>query len=112
MIQPQIVTQGDYGYQLPFTLEDGSGNAVNLTGISSLVITVQDSQDPTQTALFSGAMAVDSASSGTCHYLVASGNFPSPGTFLAQITATWSTEVLTWNGVKIIVEPSLPKSNN
>jgi len=113
ILQPQIVGQNDYGYQLPFTLEDGNGNAVNLTGISSLVLTVQDSQDPTGTALFSGSMTVDSAVDGTCHYTVASGNFPNPGTFLAQIVATWSgTEVLTWSGIKIIVEPKLPKTIN
>jgi len=112
MIQPQIVTQGDYGYELPFTLEDGNGNAVSLSGITSLVITVQDSQDPSSTALFTGNLTVDDAAEGTCHYTVASGNFPNPGTFLAQITASWSGEVLTWSGVKIIVDPSLPKANN
>lgn len=112
MIQPQVVTQGDYGYELPFTLEDGSGDAVSLSGITSLALTVQDSQDPTGTALFTGSMTVDNASEGTCHYTVASGNFPNPGTFLAQITAAWSGEQLTWNGIKIIVVPALPKSNN
>lgn len=112
ILQPQIVGQNDYGYQLPFTLEDGNGNAVNLSG-ATLLFTVQDAQDPTGTALFSGAITVDNASAGICHYTVASGNFSSPGTFLAQITATWpSSEVLTWSGVTIIVEPQLPKSNN
>jgi hypothetical protein len=112
ILQPQIVGQNDYGYELPFTLEDGNGNAVNLAG-ASLTITVQDSQDPSGQALFTGSMTIDSATAGTCHYTVASGNFPNPGTFLAQITATWSTsEVLTWSGVTIIVEPKLPKTNN
>src|SRR4051794_35339249 len=113
ILQPQIVAQNDYGYQLPFTLEDGNGNAVNLTGISALTLTVQDSQDPTGTALFTGAITVDSATLGIAHYTVASGNFPNPGTFLAQIAATWtSSEALTWTGIKIIVEPTLPKSIN
>jgi hypothetical protein len=112
ILQPQIVGQGDYGYELPFTLEDGNGNAVSLSG-ASLTFTVQDSQDPSGTALFTGSMTVDNAVAGTCHYTVASGDFPNPGTFLAQITATWpSTEVLTWSGITIIVEPKLPKSNN
>ena len=112
ILQPQIVGQNDYGYELPFTLQDGNGDAVNLTD-ASLSITVQDSQDPTGTALFTGSMTTDDATAGTCHYTVASGNFPNPGTFLAQVTATWSsTEVLTWSGITIIVEPKLPKSNN
>jgi hypothetical protein len=111
ILQPQIVGQGDYGYQLPFTLQDGNGNAVNLSG-ATLVINVQDSQDASDELLFSGSMTIDNASAGTCHYTVAQGNFPSPGTFLAQIVATWSsTEVLTWTGVKIIVEPQLPRVN-
>jgi len=58
-------------------------------------------------------MTVDNGPAGTCHYTVASGNFPNPGTFLAQVTGTWSSsEVLTWSGITIIVEPKLPKSNN
>ncbi|HLY40472.1 MAG TPA: BppU family phage baseplate upper protein [Terracidiphilus sp.] len=112
IVQPQTVTQNDYGYELPFTLEDGNGNAVNLSG-ATLVLNVQDSQDGEQELIFSGGMTIDSASAGTCHYTVAQGNFPNPGTFLAQITATWpSSEVLTWSGITIIVEPALPKSNN
>lgn len=112
IIQPQTVGQGDYGYELPFTLQDGNGNAVDITA-AALVINVQDTQDPTSTTLFSGNMTVDNGPSGTCHYTVAQGNFPNPGTFLAQIVATWSpTEVLTWSGVTIIVAPKLPKSNN
>jgi hypothetical protein len=112
IVQPQTVTQGDYGYNLSFTLEDGNGNAVDITS-ASLVINVQDSQDPSGTLLFTGSMAIDSGPAGTCHYTVASGNFPSTGTFIAQIVATWSpSQQLTWNGVKLIVEPALPKSNN
>jgi hypothetical protein len=112
ILQPQIVGQGDYGYQLPFTLQDGNGNPVDIS-TASLVINVQDSQDATQTVLFSGAMTVDNGPSGTCHYTVGSGNFPNPGTFLAQVVATWSSsEALTWSGIKIIVEPKLPKAIN
>lgn len=112
ILQPQIVGQNDYGYELPFTLLDGNGDAVNITD-ASLAITVQDAQDPSGEALFTGSMNVDRGPAGICHYTVASGNFPNPGTFLAQVTATWSsTEVLTWSGITIIVEPKLPKSNN
>jgi hypothetical protein len=111
LIQPFYAAQNAYGYQLPFTLEDGDEDPVDLTN-AVLTLTVQDSQDPTQTTLFSGSMSVDDAAAGECHYTVASGNFPNPGTFLAQVTATWPSESLTWPGVTIIVEPQLPKSNN
>jgi hypothetical protein len=112
MIQPQYVTQNDYGYQLPFTLEDGNGNPVDISS-ATLVLNVQDSQDPTQTLLLGGSMTVDDGPSGTCYYTPASGDFPSVGTFLAQVQATWSpTQQLTWSGIKIIVTPALPQSNN
>jgi hypothetical protein len=112
IIQPQTVGQGDYGYELPFTLEDGNGNPVDITS-AVLVINVQDSQDPSQTDLFSGSMTVDSGPAGTCHYTVAQGDFPTPGTFIAQITATWSsTQVLTWSGITIVVRPKVPQANN
>jgi hypothetical protein len=113
MIQPQIIVQSDYGYELPFTLQDANGNAVNLTG-TSLAFKVQSAQDQTQTDLtLSGSMTIDSAVAGTCHYTVGSGDFPNPGTFNTMIVATWSSsEVLSWTGPQLIVNPSLPKSNN
>jgi hypothetical protein len=112
VIQPQILVQGDYGFELPFTLEDSLGNPVDIT-LASLTISVQDGQDPDQADLFSGPMSVDLGGDGTCHYTVAQGNFPDPGVFLAQITATWAPSiVLTWPTFQIKVLPSLPQSNN
>ena len=109
----QKIVQNDWGYQIPFTLEDGNGSPVNLTG-ASLAMKVQNSQDPTSTDLtLGGSIALDSPTLGTCHYTVANGDFPTAGTFLVQVTATWaSTEVLTWSGLILIVIPSLPKSLN
>lgn len=113
MIQPLQVVQNDYGYQLPFTLQDGSGNAVNLSG-AALSFKVQSAQDPSQALLtLTGSMSIDSGAAGTCHYTAGSGDFPNPGKFLASITATWSsTEVLTWSGIPITVLPALPVLNN
>jgi hypothetical protein len=112
VIQPKIVGQGDYGYALPFTLEDSDGNPVDIS-LASLVMSVQDRQDPTQSASFSSPMTVDSGADGVCRYTVSQGDFPNPGVFLAQITATWAaSEVLTWPSIQIIVRPRLPQSNN
>jgi hypothetical protein len=113
MIQPQIITQNDYGYEIPFTLEDGNGNAVNLTG-ATLVLKVQSAQDPSATNLtLGGSMTIDSPSAGTCHYTVANGDFTNPGAFLTAVTATWSSsEVLTWTGPQLIVQSALPQSMN
>ena len=113
MIQPIQVVQNDFGYNIPFTLEDGNGNAVNITS-ATLSFSLQSAQDPTQTlSTLTGSMAIDSGIAGTCHFTPASGDFASPGTFLASITATWSSsEVLTWSGLTVIVAPKLPVTIN
>ena len=113
MIQPQEVVQNDYGYQIPFTLLDGNGNPVNLTS-ATLTLKVQSAQDPSGTNLtLGGSMTIDGASAGTCHYTVAAGDFPNPGSFLTTVTAVWSgTEALTWIGPMLTVLPSLPQSMN
>ena len=109
---PVEVVQNDYGQQIPFTLLDGNGNIVDLTN-SSLVMKVQNSQDPTQTDLtLTGSMAIDVAASGTCHYTIANGDFATPGTFLIQVTASWSGVVTTWSGLKLIVIPAMPRTLN
>jgi hypothetical protein len=113
MIQPQEITQGDFGYQIPFTLQDGNGDAVNLTS-ASLTFKVQSAQDASDTDLtISGSMTIDSVTAGTCHYTVASGDFPNPGTFNTMVVAVWSsTETLSWIGPQLIVKPALPRVNN
>jgi hypothetical protein len=112
IIQPIPVNQNDYGYELgPWTLEDGAGNPQDLTA-ATLVLNVQDTQDPSGALLFSGVISVDTASEGLVHYTVASGNFPRPGVFLAQIVASYSGEQVSWPTFQIIVVPALPKSNN
>jgi hypothetical protein len=93
-------------------LQDGIGNPVNLTG-ATLALKVQSSQDPSDILLpLTGIMAIDNPVDGTCHFSVATGDFPNPGTFLAQITATYGTETISWGGFQIIVQPTLPKSIN
>jgi hypothetical protein len=113
IIQPIQVNQGDYGYELgPWTMEDGSGNALNLTG-ATLALNVQDSQDPDSDLLFSGSISIDNATEGLVHYTVAQGNFPRVGVFLAQIVATYSgSEQVTWPTFQIKALPALPQSNN
>jgi hypothetical protein len=113
MIQPQEIVQNDYGYEIPFTLQDGNGNAVNLTG-AVLTLSVQSAQDPSGTNLtLGGSMSIDSAPAGTCHYTVAVGDFPNPGSFLTTVTAVWSgSETLTWIGPQLVVLPMLPQAIN
>jgi len=112
IIQPIQVNQNDYGYELgPWTLEDGSGAAQNVTA-AAIVLNVQDSQDPSGVLLFTGSVSIDNATAGLVHYTVANGNFPRPGVFIAQIVASYSGEQVSWPAFQIIVLPALPQSIN
>jgi BppU N-terminal domain len=112
LVQPIQIVQNDYGYQLPFTLEDALGNAVNLTG-ATLSLAVQSAQDPSGTLItLSGTIGIDNATEGTCHYTVAISDFTNPGTYLAQISAAYGSETISWAGFQIVVLPALPKTIN
>jgi hypothetical protein len=112
MVQPITITQNNYGYQIPFTLLDGSGNPVNLTS-ATLVLKVQSAQDSTDTLItLGGSISIDSATAGTCHYTVANGDFPNPGTFLGEIVVTLSAGPVSFSGIQIVVQPTLPKTIN
>jgi hypothetical protein len=112
IIQPIEVIQNNYGYELgPWTLEDGSGNAQNLTA-ATVLLNVQDSQDPSGALLFSGSVTIDNAVGGLVHYTVSNSNFANTGVFLAQIVATYSGEQVSWPTFQIKVLPALPQPNN
>ena len=113
IVQPQYVIQSDYGYNLAFTLLDGNANAVNLSGLT-LTFNVQAANDPSKTllSLSGNPMTIDNSSAGTCHYTVASGDFPNTGVFVSQIVLTKSGFQETFQGPQIIVQPALPQSNN
>ena len=88
------------------------GNPVDLTG-ANLTLSIQAAQDPTRTLLtLTGSMGVDNAVAGICHYMVGNGDFANPGTYLAQITASYGGETISWGGFQIIVVLALPKTIN
>lgn len=104
----QIETvQGNYGYNLPFTLTDSSGTPIDLTNATLAFEAQLDSDNSVQ---FSGAMVIDTAISGICHYEVAQTDFPQAGIWNVQIIATYAGEVLTWTGITVNVDPQLPVS--
>jgi len=113
IVQPQIITQGDYGFALSFTLLDGNGNPINLTGLTATFL-VQAANDASQTNLpiTGNPMTVDNAAGGVCHYTVASGDFPTTGAFVSQIQLTKSGFQETIQGPQLMVQPVLPKTNN
>jgi len=109
MSQTIKVVKNDKLYDLNFTLQDASGNAVNLTNASSISLKVQKVG---ATALkFTGNMIKVVAASGTCKYQVAAGNFDETGEYHAEIEVTFSGgQISTFSDIYIIVLPELPRS--
>lgn len=101
------IVQGDYGYNLNFTLQDNSGAAINLTGAALTLKVQQWGQDVVK---FTGNMVVDVAASGTCHYVVASTDFDQEGKYKAEIVVNYGsgTEILSYANIVIVATPKLP----
>ena len=80
------VPQGDYGYNLDFTLYNADGTAKVLTDYT-ITLKVWSPGVP-GTLLLEGVCDPDVAASGTCHYEVAEGDFDIVGRFLYEIELT------------------------
>lgn len=102
------VVQNDYGYDLSFSLQDSSGQALDLSG-ATLSFKAQTESD--YTVEFDNPMAIVNASSGLCKYSVLATDFVVPGAWSAQIVVTYPAgEVLTFTGITVNVDPELPLS--
>ncbi len=84
---------GNYGFNLPFTLTDSAGVAID---ISNATLAFKAQLDSDNTVQFSGVMVKVSGPAGTCYYTVAQTDFSVSGTWNAQIVATFAGEVLTF----------------
>ena len=90
------VAKGDFGFYLNFTVQNSDGTAFNLTGY---VVTINVWQDvPRPAALFTGNCPHVVAASGTCRYLVVTGDFPTKGAYRLELE-------LTQAGVNISTRP-------
>ncbi len=91
------VIQNKYGYYIsPFTITNADGTAFDLTGYT-ITMKMWSAGMPNVLKM-TGVLAALVEASGTCRYLVASGDFPTSGKFLATI-------VLTKSGVEDAVLP-------
>jgi hypothetical protein len=80
------IPKGDKGYNINFTVRDSSGNAYTITTYT-ITLKVWKPGHP-ESLVFSGACVIDSGVLGTCHYVVASGNFDSIGKFMGELELT------------------------
>jgi hypothetical protein len=113
VIQPYQIVQNNYGQKLDFTIVDGQGNVVDLTG-AAVTLKVQRADDPTNSLLaLGGSVTIDAAAQGTCHYTVAQGDFTSPGKYLGElVVAVSGVSSISAPGIVILVQPTLPQTNN
>ncbi len=98
--------QGDYGVDINFTLQDANNNPINLGGVTSMLFRTQ------RVGRFalnsSGAMVIDNAIAGTCHYTIQQGDFNNAGIYNAQIRINFSGEVMTFDNLFVDVLPVVP----
>mgnify|MGYP001565579115 CR=1 FL=1 len=102
------VIQNDKLYDLNFTLQDSNGNAVDITS-STIKFKVQKVGD---TVLkINASMSIVSGAAGTCKYQVQAADFDSAGKYYAEVEVTFSSsQITTFSGIVVIVDPELPKS--
>jgi hypothetical protein len=100
------VVQGNYGYALNFTLQDGAGNVVDLTSNTGVTFRAQSACD--SAVSFSAAMTVISAVNGTVKYVVGTSDFPIVDTYNCQIEVSFSGEVLTWPLITVNAIAKIP----
>ena len=103
-MQQLTVKQGDFGYDVTFTLQDSDEAAFNLSGytcklnISSTGFATND--------ILEGAMELVVAANGTVKYAVVTTNFDVVGEYVAQVECTKAGINLTWGPFRLSVKPS------
>ena len=100
------VYKGDYGFDIPFELNNYDSTDKDLTGYKP-VLKVWYQSIPA-VLLFSGSTTITSATTGLCSYIVTSTDLIVTGIFNAEIELqnTTSNIYQTWDQFKLIVKES------
>lgn len=82
-----LVKVNNFGFGLTFTVQNADGSVFDLTDLYVTLYVYTQEQDPT--LLFYGNCDVSSpATAGICTYAVIEGNFPTTGTYNAELEMT------------------------
>jgi hypothetical protein len=96
------VATGDFGYTIPFIVQDSTGTALN---ISTYTVTLKAWLPATPTVfVINDATTQDVPASGTCHYVTVDGDLATAGIYLAQLVLTKAGEELSTEQFAIIVQ--------
>jgi hypothetical protein len=104
------VVAGDYGFDVPFTLEDFNGDVVNITGNTAVKLKVAETVTATS-CYFIGDCSVVSAAIGSITYTVADGNFETAGVYPAEVEVSFATRVLTFRNLEVQVYDQLASTD-
>lgn len=81
-----IIPRGDKGWNLNFIVLQSNGNIKNLVNYTiTLKMWIRGISD---TLILNGACEIDIASAGTCHYVIAEGDFVTVGKYVAELELT------------------------
>lgn len=98
------VPKGDYGFYLYFTVQDSTGTAFDLTDYTVTFKVWAQQVDPTP--VVDHACTIIVAASGTCKYLVETGNFDVAGDYYWEIELTKTGAVESTRRYTLRVEES------
>lgn len=84
----QTIYAGTVGFTISLALLNPDGSTVNLTGNSSVVVSLYGFG--TGTLLFSGTATVDSATGGLAHYNTTAGQLATAGNYYSEVVVTYA----------------------
>ena len=104
------VYEGDYGYDLQFTITDVDGDAFNLTGAT---VKFKMALPNSTTLKIDGECDIVVAGSGTCAYTTSSEDFDTSGTYDAELEITYTSpaKIYTIQGITVNVVSDLPRGS-
>jgi len=102
------VYRGDFGYDLDFAITDSDGVAYDLSSVTSIKFKMVKANSTTLKV--DGNVDIDNAVGGLCSYTVASDDFDTAGSYVAELELTTSTtSIVTIGGISIDVVKDLPR---
>jgi len=110
-IKTLFAVAGDYGYDIPFVLEDYNGDIVNLTGYSGVKIKIAETLTAASCNLI-GTCSVISTTAGSIAYTVGDGDFSTAGTYPAEIEVTFTAgKILTFRNLEVKIYDQLANTD-
>ena len=100
------VYEGDYGYDLQFTITDVDGNPVNLSGGS---VTFKMAKPTSSSLKVNASCTITEPTAGRCVYTTQSSDFDEAGDYVAELEVNVAGKVITIGDINVYVKKDLPR---